>query len=291
MKLSSLFKTMTEATLVMTAVAAMATSVHAQGRRGGGGRGPMPAPGMRAERKILNYAGQQFRGQNTLFLKRALKNQFPGINLRNKKLGKVIVMAKSEHGRGQAFLVVGQQSSYSQQIPGNPYNFQDYAPYTYTRMQFPVQGASQGKWQIKLQGNIKIQNVIVQFKGQNNNIKLYVDQHLRGQNVLPLKRMLRQQNPQAFNKLDSLKKITIVAKSKHGQGTATLKMGRDISRAKYIDGTPSDFHTPAAYTFSKVSFQGPAYSTSGVLQILLKGNIKVKEVIFEFYPSNGGGWH
>jgi len=308
MKTSAFFKTLGKTTFMAAALSSMLTNAYAhegadsgpgnrerserfgpdRPNRGGGDRRvdrprSRPRRGFeRGQKKVINYDGEQFRGRNTLYLKRALKEQFPGINLRNKKLQAVVVMAKSRMGRGEATLTVGQQDSYPQTVPGSPNTFRDYAGYTYSRIKFRNTGGSRGVWQVQLRGNIKVKNVIVKFKGSNNTIKLYVGDQFRGESVLPIKRMLREQNPQALARLENLKKVTIVAKSRRGRGSAALKTGRDITREKTIDGVPYEFRTEDAFTYSQVSFQGPGYAFRGPMQILLRGNIKVKEVILQF---------
>ena len=124
-------------------------------------------------RKItLDYYGEKFRGQNTLFLKRKIKQKYPGMNLRNKDLKKVVLFAKSKHGRGQAKLVVGQESSYSETIGGYPEEFHGYGGYDRIVFENPSWD-SHGRWQIKLRGNIKVEKVVIKFARQSSEFYIH----------------------------------------------------------------------------------------------------------------------
>jgi hypothetical protein len=111
----------------------------------------------------LDYGGQHLQGQNTLTLKNEMRNQYPGVRLQRFKLKKVVLVAKSKHGGGSAKLLVGGNSSYEKNVPGHPSEF--FSNYDFTRVPFRNPSyASQGRWQIKLRGNIKVKKVIVKLE-------------------------------------------------------------------------------------------------------------------------------
>ena len=66
-----------------------------------------------------------FRGENTIGLKRMLRDQY-GINSKRFDLRKVVLVAKSARGRGLAYLTVGDASSFEESIDGNRYDFDYY---------------------------------------------------------------------------------------------------------------------------------------------------------------------
>ena len=110
----------------------------------------------------VQFYDQNYRGQSTLFLKREIRQQFPGINLRRADLLRVRLIAKSRRGRGTAALKVGYDVTYPQTVSGNPYDFNDPAPYTFDRVPFDNPSwDSTGVWQIKLRGNFIVRKVVV----------------------------------------------------------------------------------------------------------------------------------
>jgi hypothetical protein len=116
----------------------------------------------------MGQGGQHYRGQQTLPLKRMIKAQYPNIRLQKFEILRVRVVGKSKRGNGTAELSVGQQTSYPVYLNGNGQDFQVNAPYTWDRqvIQNPKNN-SNGPWQIKLQGNIKIKRVVVILEKQD----------------------------------------------------------------------------------------------------------------------------
>jgi hypothetical protein len=104
--------------------------------------------------------------QMFLKIKQMLKQQNPGLNMQALKIKKVTLIAKSKQGRAQATLMTGQSASYPATIPGSPRMFQTQAPRSFSRVVLhSASASSQGKVQVELQGNIKIQKIIVTVKG------------------------------------------------------------------------------------------------------------------------------
>jgi hypothetical protein len=228
---------------------------------------------------------QQFRGQNVLKLKQLLKQQQPGTMPKDMQLVAVKIIAKSKKGQGKATLVVGQEQGYSETIYGNPYDFHDDSQYTYDRVKLSNPSYdSQGKWQVKLQGNIKVKRVVLIVKKKMNNrgktisVQLY-GQQFRGLSTLKLKRLIKQQNPMINLQTAKIKKVVLVAKSKQGNGQASLVIGQSYAYPEYIMGSPRQFHSESPRSYSRVVLQNSSYDSAGKWQVELQGNIKVKEVI------------
>lgn len=279
----------------------------------------------------LNYFGEQFRGKTTLKLKRKIKEEI-GLNLSNKQIVSVVVVGKSNRGRGSVKLRVGQAVTTPKTISGRPGNFaiervdsrqtsgrgrgvgrdstvgRDRAPgrgaepgrgndpgrrgrgsrrNTYYRVGLANPNSrmqSTGPWQLLLRGNIKIKKVLVTIKQKRRHrVELdFAGQRYRGDNTLYLKRALLEQYPSFRFRGKQLKKVILFAKSRRGMGSATLKVGDDLSVAEIVDGNRREFRIDEPYTFYKLIFQNPSYDSRGVWQILLKGNIKVSKVILKF---------
>ena len=112
----------------------------------------------------IPFGGELFAGENTLFLKRELRAM--GYNVRNAKLRKVVLVAKSRRGRGKAELMIGQNYKPVKTVglAQAGYGFQSERPASFNRIRWNARGRTPGAWQIHMQGRIKVKAVIVEFK-------------------------------------------------------------------------------------------------------------------------------
>jgi len=273
--------------MIATLALITATTTFAQGRRGGHGQGGYGqggySQGQMGQQKIQLHIQQHLRGQNIIKLKKVLKQQYPGINVQSLKVKAVKVVAKSKQGRGQVTLLSGHAASYPETIGGTPRDFQYGGPRSFDKImiQNPQRG-TQGKLQLALQGNIKLKKVVLIVKKSMRAKQIVINtygQHLRGFNVLKLKKMIKQQNPYIDLKTMKLLKVNLIAKSKGGRGQATLIVGQNASYPATVTGNPRMFHSQAPRSYSQILLQSPSAQSMGKWQIELQGNIKVEKVI------------
>ena len=104
------------------------------------------------------------------------------------------------------------------------------------------------------------------------------NQVLRGEQKIFLKRELKRQHGINSQNL-KLKRVKLVAKTKHGNGTASLMVGGFNSYPVQVQGNPYDFHTNEHFTFDKVQIQNQNKRGQGAWQIHLRGKFKVKKVV------------
>lgn len=111
----------------------------------------------------IPFNGELFTQDSTIALKRELNAM--GYDMRGAQLERVVLVAKSRRGRGNAYLVTGQNTTASQTIDTAPlgFAFQDEMPRSYNRLRFFPQGNTRGRWQIQMRGRIKVKAVIVTF--------------------------------------------------------------------------------------------------------------------------------
>jgi len=111
------------------------------------------------DRTVIGYENSAA----TLFLKRSLKQQYPWADVSNMELHKVVVVAKSNHGRGNAQLRVGDRFTAMHRVDGNPYAFRSDRAYSFDRVGFfnPAFD-SKGPWQVDLKGNFIVRKVILE---------------------------------------------------------------------------------------------------------------------------------
>ncbi len=119
------------------------------------------------DRIVLEFEDRHIRSNRgeweTLHLKRMLREQYPWVEVDNLDLRRVVLIAKSRHGRGEAQLRVGNRTTEVQPVPGHPGEFRDDRRYTFDRVNFsnPSHG-SNGPWQLDLQGNLIVRKVVLE---------------------------------------------------------------------------------------------------------------------------------
>ncbi len=253
--------------------------------------GALAQRGMGDRERLVLEMNDHLKGFNILKLKQELKYQYPGISPRNLELNAVKLVAKSKGGKGKATLIVGQNASRTQTIGGHPADFHHPSAYTFSklRLQNPSYD-SKGKWQIELQGNIKIKRVVLIVKMSrtvNISIPMYGEQ-MRKLSLIRLKKKIKQQNPRIDLQSAELESVVMYAKSKHGKGEATLLVGQDVSYPATIPGRPNGFNLNAPRSFHQVVLNNPSYDSLGKWQIELRGNIKVDEIVVKVKLKRGG---
>lgn len=128
-------------------------------------RPPVVRPGIQEVQ--LQFGDQQFRGSlNLIDLKRAIRDQRPGLNLHRAQLLSVKVIAKSRAGQAQASLLINGQNRMSQTVPGNrrdwelPYR-QTFHHLTLVPVAINHRPVTQGDWAIQFNGNVKLRRIVV----------------------------------------------------------------------------------------------------------------------------------
>lgn len=131
------------------AVLALMISLSAQARPGNNGQ----------QRLEIDLGDQIFQNQSVIRLKQEIKKRHPRINFNNWDLKRVVLVAKSARGFGEASLKVGRRGSRIETVDGNRFDFRRRGHYH--RVAFFAPGSDRGKWQIHMQGRIKVKKVIV----------------------------------------------------------------------------------------------------------------------------------
>ena len=240
----------------------------------------------------------QFRGQSTIKLKQELKFQNPGFNPSDFELVSIKLVAKSKHGGGEATLAIGQSETYPSRIYGNQYDFHNSSAATFSKVKInnPARD-SQGKWQVHLRGNIKVKKVVITVKEkptystgriQSVMIPMY-GQYFSGQSTIKIKQLMKQFNPSVNLKQAEIVSVSMMAKSKHGGGQASLEVGQAWSYPSTIYGTPRAFNSSAPRSFSPIHLRNSTGTSQGSWQIELRGNIKVQHIMVNIKTQNSRG--
>ncbi|KJR99360.1 MAG: hypothetical protein VR65_16415 [Desulfobulbaceae bacterium BRH_c16a] len=119
------------------------------------------------ERFVLDYNESTVRSHRgepaTLFLKKALKDQYPSVNVADLELRRVVLIAKSRRGQGSAQLRVGNRQTEAYQVDGRPGRFRDDRRDIFDRTHFTNPSYdSRGVWQIDLHGNFVVDKVVLE---------------------------------------------------------------------------------------------------------------------------------
>jgi hypothetical protein len=132
---------------------------------------PLGAMAM-VERFVLDFNDSHIRGYQgegaTIFLKKSLKEQYPWLNVAHLELHNVVLVAKSQKGRGGAELRVGNRVTPLAEVDGNPRRFHNSDRSSFDRIRFwnPARN-SQGQWQIGLHGNLIVRKVVLMVENHS----------------------------------------------------------------------------------------------------------------------------
>ncbi len=251
---------------------------HDGQRRGDHRRGPS------FERRLeLNFHGREYRGQNTLFLKREIMSQL-GMHPQGLNLKSVILVAKSRMGHGKAQLSVGGFSE--RMIRGRTFDFDRNEDWTYDQVQFMVRGRDQmAPWQLQLQGQIRVKKVILivdedgRGRGFGQTFSIFMNNvEYRGQGKIFLKKEMMARYPQIDLRNKKLKRIILHAKSRFGYGRVFLRAGQHESYEQNIPGNPLTFNLDNPFSFGQIVLEGSSYDERGPWQLIFRGDIKVSKV-------------
>ncbi|MFN2355052.1 MAG: hypothetical protein ABR512_11080 [Desulfopila sp.] len=126
------------------------------------------------ERFILNFGDSHIRGGRgevaPIFLKKAMQRQYPRVNVSQYRLKKVVLVAKTQHGRGGAQLRVGPKVTGFHGVGGHPRGFNKNHRKSFDRVGIhnPF-NQSYGPWQLLLKGNFKVRKVALVVEERHTN--------------------------------------------------------------------------------------------------------------------------
>ena len=110
------------------------------------------------DRLVRSHRGQW----ETLHLKRILREQYPWVKVDDLDLRRVVLIAKSRHGRGDALLRVGHRVMESHSVYGRSGRFRDDRRH-FDQVDFGnLSFGSGGPWQIDLRGDFIVRKVVLE---------------------------------------------------------------------------------------------------------------------------------
>lgn len=124
------------------------------------------------EKYVLDYGDSNLRSHRgesaTLFLKKTLKEQYPWVDSTDLELRRVVLVAKSRHGRGNAQLRVGNHLSEMYRVDGRSGRFRNDRRDSFDRIHISNPSRdSGGPWQIDLQGDFVVNKVVLEVDDQS----------------------------------------------------------------------------------------------------------------------------
>ena len=236
------------------------------------------------QQQLLLELNEHSRGLESISIKQEIKARYPQVDIQDLEIDGVMLMAKSKQGNGEATLVVGQSASYPVRVGGRPADFQIDSMRSFTRIQITSPSrSSEGKWQIETKGNVKVKAIIVLVTKvpatKVETVIIQMDQeHSKGEETLKLKQLLKKAAPRLDLTDMELQKVTILAKSKAGNGRATLLVGQSSNYPALVPGGQREFQSSAPRTFHQVELKN-SLDSKGAWHLELKGNIKVSKII------------
>ncbi|MBT5230967.1 MAG: hypothetical protein HOM11_11910 [Methylococcales bacterium] len=116
------------------------------------------------------------------------------------------------------------------------------------------------------------------------------DQVYNQGHTLKLKKMLKKRFPNLNIRNSVINKVTLIGKSKNGQGKAKLNIGEHASNAETLMGRDYNFDNPAAYTFDGIEFNNQQELQHGKWQIRTNGTVKLRKVIVDLDTVERWAW-
>ncbi len=108
---------------------------------------------------------------STLNLKRIFSRQYPGIDISDFDLVRVILVAKTKFGHGKAQLRVGKDRSRRYNVEGNPRAFYARKHHTFDRVGIHNPAPdSRGRWQVELIGRFMLRGVSLVLEDHRHRI-------------------------------------------------------------------------------------------------------------------------
>lgn len=125
------------------------------------------------EKFVLDFGNSYYHGVkgdgSTLYLKKALKRQYPGIDISDYRLDEIVLVAKTKFGKGNAQLRVGPGLTGLYRVAGRPRDFNSNGKHSFDRVRIdsPFHD-SWGPWQLNLQGIFKVRKVVLLLEKRNS---------------------------------------------------------------------------------------------------------------------------
>lgn len=159
----------------------------------------LPVSTVSAQTKLvtLEFYGDQFRQGDTIYLKRALRRQFPHINLSQATLRGAVLVANSKRGKGRARLRVGRTYSdwqrleagfnrkvkaskhYRKGLDGGMHHKHWHQQRQWDSEPFWITSSSQvastGPWQFQIKGKLRVAQVILMIDEHTDHYAYHYD--------------------------------------------------------------------------------------------------------------------
>ncbi len=121
----------------------------------------------------------------TIHLKDEIHRNYPGVNLRNVGIDKVVLFAKTRHGDGTAELLIDGRTQDRREVGGRPADFDNPAQYTFDRVELHSRTRNDGPWHLKLNGNFVVRRIVVTTQGDGSGYPYPYWTNLRGEVEAP----------------------------------------------------------------------------------------------------------
>lgn len=179
---------------------------------------------VRSESKVAGIIG----------IKQLISNQHKNISLEDLEIERVIVEAKSRSGQGIISVVVGSLEGTPLRVPANPdFTSPDTRTFFSLELSLPAFALATQSWQLKTQGNIKVNRVLVYVTTKTNRFSLPSRITYQSVDKFRLEKFIETTKTIRLNSL--VKAIRFIAHSNYLQVLevrARLTDGREI----YLDG-------------------------------------------------------
>lgn len=111
------------------------------------------------------------------------------------------------------------------------------------------------------------------------NINMGDQQYTAGSpDYIGLRDLIRQQRPNLQLNRYRLESVSVLAKSRQGQGQIALLIDNRRVGAENVPGNPGSYDRPGTATYSNIQLRTAAGDTAGTWRLEVRGNVKIREI-------------
>lgn len=131
-------------------------------------------------------------------------------------------------------------------------------------------------------------------QGQQQQLQVTInmnDQEYRGAQgeTIPLRQLIQRQRPQIQLNQFEIQSARVLAKSRAGRAQMSLIIGNRQADRVIVPGRPVDFDRPAGNTFTNLFLENTTGNSTGVWQLEVRGNVKVRQIVVSLREIRRGG--
>jgi hypothetical protein len=126
-------------------------------------------PGFTESTRLELLVKSESKVAGLIGLKQLISNQHKNISIEDLEIDRIVVEAKSKGGQGIISVIVGSFEGTPLRVPANPdFTSPNESTFFSLELDLPAQALAAQSWQLKTQGNVKVNRVLVYVTTKNH---------------------------------------------------------------------------------------------------------------------------